>query len=97
MNHQFQLGDRVEALKDIDNKIKKGWQGTILSSPTNFPFNSLIGIEWDLLKSGHELSNNLPRPCQPRQGWNVYSSDIIKISSNITLKGKRYLTIDQEF
>ena len=59
-------GMRVRARQDIDNKIKKGWEGLVRTVG-----GSSAAVEWDDLTNGHALGGTIP---DSNKGWNVGTS-----------------------
>jgi hypothetical protein len=72
---KYNIGDMVEAIKIIDNKIQKGLKGKILSVENGGWFK----IEWCDFINGHD-SEGLGKNgyC-----WNVYADKIKKYSDQL--------------
>ena len=75
MEREFQVGDRVECIKNYE-EISCGMQGTIIDISSGHPS---IGVSWDNYTNGHSCNET----CENHySGYYVYKENIKLISSN---------------
>lgn len=79
---KFDVGDRVEALRDYpqgNENILRGWTGTVVKVDGGYP---PIGVRWDNgnpkygQQEGDARLHDCHGSCEDGYGWFVYTDDI---------------------
>ena len=68
---EFNVGDRVVAVTDIDGKIHAGDTGTVTKIKPGIR-HQRVGVYWDRRMGGHTVHET----CPPGHGWWVHANNI---------------------
>lgn len=68
---EFNVGDRVVAVTDIDGKIHEGDTGTVTKIRPGVR-SQRVGVYWDHWMGGHTVNDT----CPPGHGWWVAANTI---------------------
>jgi hypothetical protein len=72
---KIRQGCRVEAIREIDQRIKQGMQGTV-HYVHEYGISSDAGVEWDENIGGHALDDDTAKD---GHGWNVETKYLRKV------------------
>jgi hypothetical protein len=72
MTHEFQEGDEVKAIVNIDDRIQPGWRGTVRTVGEERYF----GVQWPDLRTGWSLRTR----DAGEQGWEVFPEQVRLVS-----------------
>lgn len=70
----FNIGDRVESIRDLNQNITRGMTGTVCRAGRRYS----VGVCWDEYVVGHDCDGC----CEMGHGWYVKCEDIELIQEN---------------